>query len=680
MKVIYGSIFLILASLWPSSAHADKLLYVDASPTPCASYPSLQRNCYSDLQSAYNSIPSTITENHRILVLPGLHTRTRYCYNDRYTSLCIEAPSETSGANWDKTAPNYSLSIEAFDPDNPPVFDGGGARDFVWLRSGPGRATNLVLSNLHITNYQNGALNLSPLGTGGYNAGNEVKNCTISKMGGANYGYGAILIGNSRDNHIHDNVFMDISNAVPDNQYHAIYDTGGTRNIIENNTIINSIGDPVKFAGGANNSVVRNNYIVSSAMQCYVQSYKYDGNQHASNIRVHGNTFVYPHGSVAATSNAAEDLPIDTTCCHYPQGWDSCPSGTFINADGSQLVGDGNNYVYGDYPEALETTALASADFDRDGRSEVMRGQLLPTSLAIVDSSADNGLRVFTNHLYSSSGWKPISFTTGDFRGSGQTQLVSAFRANGDRIYSGDGTSSITNSRLYTGDFVEWKVVAMTAGDFLQDGSDDLVVAFESTGGETKICRGSGTISNEFNPETAGCGRASLLYASSAWKVRALTSGPFYEDASEYIAVAFKNGTTSRVYLMDGSTGSFVNKVFDDTSNLSITAMTSGYFDETNYHLITAWRTSSNTTEVYRGTGTSYGTINGDGGVKNLGMMYSSSSWHVSHLWGDELRPGSGAEVITVFREPASGAAKEQAWLGNGSTGLMSYYKLYESN
>ncbi len=664
-------VVLIAIALHPSGARAEQYLYVDNSSTPCASYPTFQSACYPNLQAAYDAIGGPITEDHHIKVFPGIHTARNDCYTGFLTALCIRPGAD------DYTSPQYSIVIEPFDPDDPPLFDGEDvATNFVWVRTGPNRATNVHLQGLHVARFHNSALNLGTKGDEGFNGGNRIESCTVYEMGGPDEdpGYGVVLFEDSKNNWVADNLFLNNANENPGNLYHTTYgnfdDCYG--NVIEGNTVIGSVGDVFKFRNGAHHNVVRHNYVVSSAYQCYVQYMARPGETWGIGNSVYGNTFVFPHDSADQPS-----LPIDGTCCHAV-GPATCGPWVFTNSDGSSLVGDGDNYVYGASPTSLEVTALASGDFNDGPGAEIVRAQELPSGLTVVDATLAGGDTYYPTHLYSSDAWQVIDFSVGRFDASGSEQLVSAFRAGGDRIYRGDGSSTLTINRLFTGDSGLWAVRAMTSGDYFQDGVDELVVAFESTSGVTKICRGDATIFNGFDPTQSGCGLATLLYSSSTWKVRALSSGDLDEDGVPDVAVAFQNGVNTRVYLLNAATGLLFRKIFDDWSNLTVNSMAVGAFDGQNHDLMTAWRTASGLTEVYRGTGDAFGNVNGNGGVKDLQRIYVSTGWHVTRLWADELRDGGGDEIVTVFQAPLAAPTNIQVWLGDGTTTLTSYHKVYQ--
>jgi hypothetical protein len=487
----------------------------------------------------------------------------------------------------------------------------------------------------------------------------------------------------SKWNEIHDNVFMDISNNVgDDNLYHVIYGGGPDchDNSIHHNFVYRTMGDPFKFSGGAHHNYLRSNYVVSSGDLCYVQNYK-SAPGWAHHIVVDDNTFVLPHAD-------AIGLPLEVGQCHSPNGVEPCPPDAFVDQNNSSLVDgtggvlEGNNWVYGGNPTSMRVAGIVSGAFDSSPGSDVVKALSLPTNLVVADMTAGD-LQVHSRHLYTSRAWEVAAFTAGSFVVGGQEQVITVFRGAGDRIYRGSPPStSIAERRLYTGDGLPWKVVAITAGDYDDNVNtvDQLVVAFESSSGTTKICRGSGSTLGGFDPTAAApsCGSsATQIYSSTAWKVNAMTSGSFFEDGLDHVAVGFKSGVTTRVYLMDAMTGALPRLLYDAGANETITAMTSGLFDGTNHQLITAFRSAAGMTSVYRGDGTTLSTA-APGGARNLGPLYSSSSWSVTHLWGDELRASAGEEVITVFQAPAAAPTQIQTWLGDGTSGLTSYYKLLE--
>src|SRR5690606_7333201 len=99
--------------------------------------------------------------------------------------------------------------------------------------------------------------------------------------------------------------------------------------------------------------------------------------------------------------------------------------------------------------------------------------------------------------FYRNDGWSIHALAAGNFDGSGQDELLSAFKSDGGttKIYRGNGRTGVGSS-IYSSTY--WDIHAMTAEDVDGDGTSRLVTAFfhpTSSGGELRIYTGNGTTS-----------------------------------------------------------------------------------------------------------------------------------------------------------------------------------------
>ena len=145
---------------------------------------------------------------------------------------------------------------------------------------------------------------------------------------------------------------------------------------------------------------------------------------------------------------------------------------------------------------------------------------------------------------------------SGDFDGNETDEIFVAFNApdnsgnDNTQIWKGDGVNSVTNiGKKYWHPW--WKTEALTAGDFDDNGTDEIFVAFNAPDNSgnynTQIFKGTGIGSNPL-------GNLGDIYSHSWWKTGNLISGNFIEDniSGEEISMFYSGSSSTQMFFGNG--------------------------------------------------------------------------------------------------------------------------------
>lgn len=125
------------------------------------------------------------------------------------------------------------------------------------------------------------------------------------------------------------------------------------------------------------------------------------------------------------------------------------------------------------YPVSGEPTALLLSDLNSDGRDDVVLSQYAMQQVGVLLSASTPG-SLITPIKTAGVGLRPIALASADLNGDGRTDVISAnFDGNSLSLLSGqnDGTFASVNTLT-----VAEKPTAVAAADINQDGKQDLVV------------------------------------------------------------------------------------------------------------------------------------------------------------------------------------------------------------
>lgn len=235
------------------------------------------------------------------------------------------------------------------------------------------------------------------------------------------------------------------------------------------------------------------------------------------------------------------------------------------NNDNTQISkGDGINSIsnYGTLytHNWWRTASITSGDYDNDGTIEVFTAFNAPDN-----SGSDNtqiwkgdGINSLTNlgKKYWHSWWKTKSMASGDFDGNETDEIFVAFNApdnsgnDNTQVFKGDGVNSLTNlGKKYWHPW--WKTETLTAGDFDDDGTDEIFVAYNAPDNSgnynTQVFKGTGIGSNPLD-------NLGNFYNHSWWKTGNLISGNFIEDnnSSEEISMFYSGSSSTQMFFGNG--------------------------------------------------------------------------------------------------------------------------------
>lgn len=438
-----------------------------------------------------------------------------------------------------------------------------------------------------------------------------------------------------------------------------------TYNLVENNYVRNSTGPANKVREGSGHNFFSNNYWERVAYFCLQDI----GHKKAYQNAVSGNlcTFWANHSLDSASLT------------NPPASAEVAESTRFILAAPGGVSGDGKargetDQSSPDYfqprndpadPDraAVEeiVTATASADVDGDGKAEVFVALYYPKLHYTKVVYSDGGQHELRNVAFASASWQITALTALHEPGSAKAQLVSAlYQPDQDQTRIFVGKAVAGQYRLLAGNLLHessgaagWKVNALTAGNFVGDEAEELLVA-AVVNGVQQIQRGDGHTpqSGAAMPGVSGA----LLYSSPKLRVVALAHGIF-ANAKESVVTAFAASAAdgqNAVYLGDGVTTAADQQIFD-AKDKPILALTVAKLGGQAARVVTVLD-EAGTTRVYAGT-TSNVTAK---------RLSDGAGWRVTSLTAARLDEDADDELVAAFDQPD----KTQVRWGNGTKSL----------
>ena len=487
---------------------------------------------------------------------------------------------------WKVSSPIHELEILAY-PGEVPIFDGrkednqGNVNDnerlAKFLNIQIHEKSKIILNGLTIRNYRNG---IEFIGSEqNLNGNNKVINCIFDHIGtkyfdaGDLTGYSAIGIVYSNNNIIEGNIFNYIENKKEYRQswIHAIYlSHNGSDNTIKNNYINMCSGDPIKLRNGSNNNKIINNYIENSGIKGFVRDLPDTSTEViSSGTTGYDNIFLFSY-----------PFPID----------DYSPIEPFVLSSYSSII---NNIHYGDHPECGKVADMTSGDINGDGIDELFVAFNYSGRSIIVRNKSGNSMYLSeVIHYEEINEITALEFN--DFNNDGVGELIAAFKKKegGALITKGDGISSATNFyTLYDNPY--WTVSDFTSGDFDQDGRNELITAFNNSS-QTQIHRGNGEWS---------VGNLASLYSSSYWRTKALIAGDFDNDGKEELTSSFHAPGETQIHRGNGKWSVGNLGLVNSTDFFEANSLSAGDFNNDGItELVTAFN-NDNETQIHSGNG-----------------------------------------------------------------------------
>jgi hypothetical protein len=208
----------------------------------------------------------------------------------------------------------------------------------------------------------------------------------------------------------------------------------------------------------------------------------------------------------------------------------------------SVFRGDGN----GGFAAAVKyntggsgTWCIATADFNRDGRLDIVVGHASSDTIGVLLANGSGGF--YNAVTYSSGGDFPKGVVAGDFNADGKPDIaVANYSSNSIGVLLGNGSGGFTTGLTYNAGGTHPSGV--TAGDFNSDGKTDLAVAINSYPGKVGILLNNGT----------GLG-AATTYSPGGNYPSCVITGDYNGDGKLDLATAQSNGMG--VLLGNGSGG-----------------------------------------------------------------------------------------------------------------------------
>ncbi|HEV2799485.1 MAG TPA: FG-GAP-like repeat-containing protein, partial [Pyrinomonadaceae bacterium] len=349
--------------------------------------------------------------------------------------------------------------------------------------------------------------------------------------------------------------------------------------------------------------------------------------------------------------NAADFLLADASHATSVEGKSPNPTGLKSPDEDVRPYGVCSTVSFSktDYAAGREAYAVATGDFNADGKSDLAVANLISSDVSVLLNTGNGSFGAATNFGVTGS---PLDIAVGDFNGDNKTDLVTANLGNNDvSLLLGTGTGSFGAATSVP---VGNDTVSVAVEDFNADGKSDLATATYSPS-IVAVLLGTGT----------GTFGAATTFASGAGP-NEIVIGDFNGDSKSDLATANADGNNVSVFLGTG-TGSFGAVTNFAAGTFSYSIATGDFNADGKSDLAVANRNSNNVS-VLLGTGTgsfgaatnfavgtapegvAVGDMNGDG--KSDLAVANRNSNNVSVL------PGTGTGAFgSAMNSPAGTAA-----------------------
>jgi FG-GAP-like repeat/FG-GAP repeat len=231
----------------------------------------------------------------------------------------------------------------------------------------------------------------------------------------------------------------------------------------------------------------------------------------------------------------------------------SCPAAALLFAFSANALAQTVTFTRDDVPSFAGARAIATADFNRDGRPDIAIANSARNSVTILLDRAGAGLTRAGDFPVAAG---PFDLATGDFNRDGIPDLAVA-NADGNSISvllgRGDGTFS-RNDIAASGQNPRGIAVA----DVNNDGKPDLIYSGYATG-VVQVLIGNG----------AGGFTKGVTYVSSALHPQGLATADFDHDGHLDVAVAYESATGLRILYGNGGTA-FTARTITGDANLNV--------------------------------------------------------------------------------------------------------------
>lgn len=587
--------------------------------------------------------------------------------------------------DWTKLSSSHNIVIEGC-PDEDAIFDGivdgTPSSRLVSLEPSVSGNTNVTFRNLTIRNYSGNGIVLNGASHSGDDkcnrpstGNNVVEHCTFENLGNAQwpsegYGFAGVNVTTSHHNDIRDNSFSRLENVKNASSHHTlihgVYAAHCSKgNMISSNSFDLISGDPIKFRDRSSNNIVTQNYFNRSGANSLINVDYNSGEQGSTDILVSANVATFPHKG--ADTDPLLLCRVDGERCTDEITWE-------------------HNVLELGTPASEEVAAITSGDFDQDGVEEVVVAFNYDDNYTgftkVVSTAGSLGNRKLHRVLYANGGagtgfWNVAAMTAGDFDDDGTPELLTGFHASSQTaVYRGDGASYLSGATSAGSIYSDtsgslWRVAGLAAADFDESGVDGLITALQKSN-STAIYLGNGV-----NSVTNG-GTLFTDSTSPYWRITAMSSGDFDNDDDYEVITAMHHAELSAEYeIYSGNGASSMTSValHTDTSSpyWEITATVGGDFNGDGAdELVTGmFAASSNTYELYRGNGTS--------SVASETLLSDSAPYYVRALGAADLDGGGVHTLVTAIERPGGTGDDLEIVLGNGTTDYDDLGILYSS-
>lgn len=199
-----------------------------------------------------------------------------------------------------------------------------------------------------------------------------------------------------------------------------------------------------------------------------------------------------------------------------------------------------------------------------------------------------------TSPVYTNTSGTITSITSGDFSGSGVDEIVTGFiDANGfPHIYRTNNEYDLTQNTIYYNPSVYWRVDELTTGDFDNNGDDELIIGFNAAGSASSI----------YHSETGtNVGTKIWEDLTGYWQIAGLAAGDFNEDGMDELIEGFNSTAGPSIYKIMNGKDSPPISIYSNSSYWTIGALAAGDFDgDGDDELVTAFNSASEGPNIYK--------------------------------------------------------------------------------